>query len=219
MATFLIDLSPRDMQRRLGDALAIYVDAMRYPRGTEDHRASMWMEHSRRKGWQAVAAVDVPEGHDEAPQSKILLDAPMIGVAYGYCGAPDQWWQQQVVQGMRRAGLAQSEIGSLMNSYFELTELHIHPSAQGRGLGEALTRRLLAGRGEAYVLLSTPEIRRREQPRMAAVPAAGFHRHHPRPPLRRGSTRIRDPGPHAAPLRWPRAPASATSRGFASRRC
>jgi len=159
VATFLIDLSPRDMQRRLGDALAIYVDAMRYPRGTEDHRASMWMEHSRRKGWQAVAAVDVPEGHDGALQSEILLDAPMIGVAYGYCGAPDQWWQQQVVQGMRRAGLAHSEIGSLMSSYFELTELHIHPSAQGRGLGEALIRRLLAGRGEASVLLSTPEIR------------------------------------------------------------
>ena len=45
-----------------------------------------------------------------------------------------------------------------MNSYFELTELHIHPGAQGRGLGEALTRRLLAGRAEPHVLLSTPEI-------------------------------------------------------------
>ncbi len=154
MATFLIDLSPRDMQRRLGDALGIYVDAMRYPRGTEDHRASMWMEHSRRTGWQAVAAVDVPHDHSGSP-----ADAPMIGIAYGYCGAPDQWWQQQVVAGMRRARLAQSEIGSLMGSYFELTELHIHPRAQGRGLGEALARRLLSGRAETWVLLSTPEIR------------------------------------------------------------
>jgi len=155
VATFLIDLSPRDMQRRLGDALAIYVDAMRYPRGTEDHRASMWMEHSRRTGWQAVAAVDVPHHHSGSPAA----DAPMIGVAYGYCGAPDQWWQQQVVAGMRRSGLAQSEIGSLMGSYFELTELHIHPRAQGRGVGEALARRLLSGRAETWVLLSTPEIR------------------------------------------------------------
>jgi ribosomal protein S18 acetylase RimI-like enzyme len=158
VTTFLIDLSSRDMQRRLGDALAIYVDAMRYPQGTEDHRASMWMEHSRRTGWQAVAAVDVPHGHSGQPPAEALASAPMIGVAYGYCGAPDQWWQQQVVSGMRRAGLAQSEIGSLMGSYFELTELHIHPRAQGRGLGEALVRRLLTGRGETYVLLSTPEI-------------------------------------------------------------
>src|SRR5581483_5585246 len=159
VATFLVDLLPRDMQRRLSDALAIYVDAMRYPRGTEGHRASMWMEHSTRKGWRAVAAVDAPDAGGQPPTAEVLADAPMIGVAYGYCGAPDQWWQQQVVAGMRRAGLPQAEIGALMNSYFELTELHIHPRAQGQGLGEALARRLLSGRDEAYVLLSTPEIR------------------------------------------------------------
>ncbi len=45
-----------------------------------------------------------------------------------------------------------------MTSYFELTELHIHPRAQGRGLGEALIRRLLDDRAEQHVLLSTPEI-------------------------------------------------------------
>ncbi|BCI87607.1 hypothetical protein NIIDMKKI_28130 [Mycobacterium kansasii] len=44
-----------------------------------------------------------------------------------------------------------------MSSYFELTELHIQPRAQGHGLGEALVRRLLAGRQEDHVLLSTPE--------------------------------------------------------------
>jgi ribosomal protein S18 acetylase RimI-like enzyme len=159
LATFLIDLSPGDMQRRLGDALAIYVDAMRYPRGTEDQRASMWIEHSRRKGWRAVAAVETPDAAGAEPPAGLLTGAPMLGVAYGYCGAPDQWWQQQVVQGLHRAGLAQIEIGSLMASYFELTELHIHPRAQGHGLGEALVRRLLTGRGERNVLLSTPEIR------------------------------------------------------------
>jgi ribosomal protein S18 acetylase RimI-like enzyme len=78
-------------------------------------------------------------------------------VAYGYCGAPDQWWQQQVVVGLQRGGLPGPEIAKLIASYFELTELHIHPRAQGRGLGEALARRLLADRSEANVLLSTPE--------------------------------------------------------------
>ncbi|MGB6209929.1 GNAT family N-acetyltransferase, partial [Mycobacterium sp.] len=71
---------------------------------------------------------------------------------------PDQWWQQQVVAGLQRGGFPGPEIARLMGSYFELTELHIHPRAQGRGLGEALARRLLADRGEANVLLSTPEI-------------------------------------------------------------
>ena len=34
---------------------------MRYPRGTEDQRASMWLEHTRRDGWKAVAAVEMPD--------------------------------------------------------------------------------------------------------------------------------------------------------------
>ncbi len=158
MTTFLIDLSPGDMQRRLGDALGIYVDAMRYPRGTEDQRASMWLEHTRRKGWSAVAAVEAPPAPPGGQEGPALAAAPMLGVAYGYCGAPDQWWQQQVIQGLERGGAGKSRIAELMTSYFELTELHIHPSAQGRGLGEALTRRLLSGRDEPHVLLSTPEI-------------------------------------------------------------
>jgi ribosomal protein S18 acetylase RimI-like enzyme len=159
LATFLIDLSPSDMQRRLGDALAVYVDAMRYPRGTEDQRASMWLEHTRRHGWKAVAAVEVPDQHDITDRSAAhLAAAPLLGVAYGYCGAPDQWWQQQVVQGLHQVGADRMRIAELMTSYFELTELHIAPGAQGRGLGEALARRLLADRGEAQVLLSTPEI-------------------------------------------------------------
>ncbi len=157
MATFLIDLSPADMERRLTDALGVYVDAMRYPRGTEDQRASMWLEHTRRTGWKAVAAVEVADSADSAPTAD-LSGARIVGVAYGYCGGPDQWWQQQVVAGLQRVGADRSRITELMTSYFELTELHISPRAQGRGLGEALTRRLLAGRQESHVLLSTPEI-------------------------------------------------------------
>ena len=160
MAIFLIDLPPTDMERRLGDALKVYVDAMRYPRGTENQRAAMWLEHIRRRGWQGVGVVDVELAEGAAapvPSAAELSNAPLLGVAYGYPGAPGQWWQQQVILGLQRGGLPPQEIAGLMNSYFELTELHIHPRAQGRGLGEALARRLLAGRPEANVLLSTPE--------------------------------------------------------------
>lgn len=145
-----MELSPAAMQRRLNEALTVYVDAMRYPRGTEGQRAAMWLEHSRRPGWKGVAVIDTDADAD--------ADGDLVGIAYGYCGAPDQWWQQQVVQGLRRVGTDQAHVAALMSSYFELTELHIHPRAQGRGLGEALLRRLLSGRGETHVLLSTPEI-------------------------------------------------------------
>ena len=139
MSTFLIDLSQGDMARRLGDALAVYVDAMRYPRGTEEQRASMWLEHTRRRGWKAVAAVEAADAdadHDHAP---------MLGIAYGYCGAPDQWWQQQVITGLQRGGADSSHIAELMTSYFELTELHIQPRRPGprprRGPGPTAARR------------------------------------------------------------------------------
>ncbi len=158
MAIFLIDLPPNDMERRLGDALAVYVDAMRYPRGTENQRAAMWLEHIRRRGWQGVGVVEAEVAEGGTPPSAAeLSDAPLLGVAYGYPGAPGQWWQQQVVLGLQRGGLPSQEIARLMNSYFELTELHIHPRVQGHGLGEALARRLLARRTEQNVLLSTPE--------------------------------------------------------------
>ena len=138
LATFLIDLSPNDMQTRLGDALTVYVDAMRYPRGTESQRAPMWLEHTRRGGWRAVAAVQVDEARAEAPTDEQLRGAPLLGVAYGYRGAPDQWWQQQVRRGLQHFGFPNAHISGLMDDYFELTELHIHPRVQGLGLGAAL---------------------------------------------------------------------------------
>lgn len=160
VAVFLIDLSPAELALRLDEALAVYVDAMHYPRGTEGQRASMWLDHARRRGWRAVAAVETGAAYPagEPPGDAQLAAAELLGVAYGYSGAPEHWWQQQVVQGLHRAGLPPADIAGLMGDYFELTELHVHPRAQGAGLGEGLARRLLAGRTEANVLLSTPEI-------------------------------------------------------------
>jgi ribosomal protein S18 acetylase RimI-like enzyme len=110
-------------------------------------------------GWRGVAAVDLTDADGpDPPPSDRPAGGRLLGVAYGYRGAPDQWWQQQVVRGLRHFGFPPAEIARLMGDYFELTELHIHPSAQGNGLGEALARRLLADRTEAHVLLSTPEI-------------------------------------------------------------
>lgn len=161
MAIFLINLTPHDLQLRLNEALAVYIAAMGYPRSIENQRAGVWLEHALRPGWQAVAAVETAvNSTDQNPSASELNSAPLLGVAYGYPGAPEHWWQQQVIIGLRHNGFPPAAIDQLMTSYFELTELHIHPGAQGRGLGEALTRRLLSNRkekGEKYVLLSTPE--------------------------------------------------------------
>jgi ribosomal protein S18 acetylase RimI-like enzyme len=148
----IVDLSPEDLRARLDDALAIYVDAMAYPPGTARQRAPMWDEHTRRSGWRAVAAVDA--------------DGRMRGIAYGYPGAPGQWWYEEVRKGLlprrsrmesRRTTAAREQAHPWLADYFELTELHVDPAAQGHGIGEALLRRLLARVDAGTVLLSTPE--------------------------------------------------------------
>lgn len=144
----LVELSPADLRAHLDDALAVYVEAMRYPRGTELHRAPTWTEHSARPGWRAVAAFGrAPDGGEH-----------LTGVAYGYRGSPDQWWHQQVRAGLRRSGVDGRTVEAVLGDYFELTELHVSPRAQGHGTGDALLRMLVAGRTERAVLLSTPEV-------------------------------------------------------------
>ncbi|MFC8044331.1 GNAT family N-acetyltransferase [Nocardia sp. NPDC057353] len=152
-APTIVDLSVPVLRARLPDALAVYVAAMAYPRGTENHRAPMWTEHTTRPGWRAVAAVQ-PDEHGRVD----LGSAPILAVAYGYRGAPHQWWHQQVHAGMRRCGWSEQATRELLTDYFELTELHVHPAAQGRGLGATLLTRLLQDRQERSVLLSTPEV-------------------------------------------------------------
>ncbi len=136
----LAQLTGPQLRTRLDEALRIYVTAMRYPPGTAHHRSPMWLEHMRRPGWLCVAAFDA---------------GAMVGVGYGYRGAPGQWWHDEVHRGLVLIDRcsAQRELAD----YFELTELHVHPGAQGRGIGKALLTELLSKVDAPRALLSTPE--------------------------------------------------------------
>lgn len=161
MAVRIVDLSPDDLRTRMGDALGIYVAAMGYPPGTAAHRAPMWAEHMLRAGWQAAAAVgDDPSGAavGNARSGTGPACAPLLGIAYGYRGARRQWWCEEVRSGLLASARSATAADALLDGYFELTELHVLPTAQGLGLGEQLLRRLLAERSERSVLLSTPEV-------------------------------------------------------------
>lgn len=118
------------------------MSAMRYPRGTIQQRLPMWSAHMLRAGWRGVGAFS-PDGR-------------MIGIGYGYLGAPGQWWHEQVRRGLL-ATASTTEVQEWMSDYFELTELHVHPDSQGSGIGEQLLRRLLGNAPGRTVLLSTPE--------------------------------------------------------------
>lgn len=136
------ELSPDELRLRLHEAVALYVNAMRYPRGTAEQRAPMWLAHMLRADWRCVAALD--------PRER------MVGIAYGYRGASGQWWHEQVRRGIiEHQGPRAAEVW--LGDYFELTEVHVRPDSQGRGIGEEMLRRLLGGVRASKVLLSTPE--------------------------------------------------------------
>ena len=135
-------LSPDEFRTRLREALAIYVAAMRYPVGTAEQRAPMWLTHILREGWRCIGALDA--------------DGTLVGIAYGYRGSPGQWWHEQVRRGLVR-GSGEKIAAAWLTDYFELTEIHVRPQNQGEGIGEDLLRRLLDGVPDRHVLLSTPE--------------------------------------------------------------
>lgn len=139
-ARHLVELGPGDLADRLTEALEVYVAAMGYPPGTARQRRALWLDHVRRPGWRAVGWVDAADR--------------LLGIAYGYTGGPGQWWFEEVRRGLHAQG---GGAEGWLADYFELTELHVRPDAQGGGLGEGLLRALLAGTDRTHVLLSTPE--------------------------------------------------------------
>lgn len=136
-AVLLTHLDPAAFRRRTPELIGVYLTAMRYPPDLAGARAVLWEEHSYRAGFSCVIATDRRDR--------------VCGLAYGYRGAPGQWWYSEV-----RRGVHQDEQQQLAD-FFELTELHIHPDWQGRGLGERLLRTLALDRPERRMLLSTPE--------------------------------------------------------------
>ncbi|MDN5857236.1 MAG: GNAT family N-acetyltransferase [Pseudonocardia sp.] len=136
----LVELGPEDLAARLDEALQVYVSAMGYPPSTARQRRALWLDHVRRPGWRAVGWIDASEA--------------LLGIAYGYPGAPGQWWFEEVKRGLLALPGGDA---AWVADYFELTELHVRPDTQGGGLGEHLLRGLMERTDRSRVLLSTPE--------------------------------------------------------------
>lgn len=136
----LVELEADELAGRLDEALQVYVSAMGYPPSTARQRRALWLDHIRRPGWCAVGWIDDSDA--------------LLGIAYGYPGGPGQWWFEEVRRGLRTTPGGD---GDWIADYFELTELHVRPEAQGGGLGESLLRALMARTDRSRVLLSTPE--------------------------------------------------------------
>ena len=123
---------------RRDDVLDVYAEAMTVAPAVARSRRPIVTAHLERRGLRAIAAVDD--------------DDRLLGIAYGYLGAPGQWWHDQV-----RGALAAEDARRWLDGAFEVCELHVRPPLQGQGLGRRLLDALLEGPPARTAVLTTPD--------------------------------------------------------------
>lgn len=131
--------TPAEFGRHVDDAMGIYVRAMGYRPTVGKQRAVSARRHASNEGFETRAAVSA--------------DGSLVGFGYGYTSRPGQWWHDLV----RRALPEQAIANGWLADAFELSELHVDPAWQGRGLGRELLLQLADAIPHTAILLSTPD--------------------------------------------------------------
>lgn len=121
----------------------IYIEAMGYSPSMRRQRIQVWKGEVRSPGFTAVAAVD---------------GDTVVGIAYGFLGTRERWWDRQLVRAMRANGGLDELDREMLRNYFEVAEVHVTPSRQGEGIGSVLLSDLLQETTARWALLSTPEV-------------------------------------------------------------
>lgn len=141
----LREIDERGFLRRLGPILDVYAAAMNPPIDQLPGRHAIMERHTVYPRFRALVAES---------RRPFLRGAAIHGFAYGFHGAPGQWWHDVVHQALVEAGGAE-HAAEWLSDAFEVAELHVDPAYQGRGVGRALLTALCAGRPERTVVLST----------------------------------------------------------------
>lgn len=142
----------------------LYITAMKYPRSMRDQRIAVWRREITMPGFTAVAAF----------QQKESDTASLAGIAYGFIGNPDRWWDQQLRKGLVERHAMTPAMVDVVSNYFEVAEVHVSPELQGRGAGRELMQRLLGSAPTRYVLLSTPEVPNEQNAAFGLYRSLGF---------------------------------------------
>ena len=103
---------------------------------TEERLREILPRHAGRDGFRFFAARD---------------GTRLVGLAYGYLGAPGQWWHDIV----SRAMTSEQRRRWIAPGHFEVVELHVHPGYRRRGVGGRLHDTLLGGLESETAVLST----------------------------------------------------------------
>ncbi|MGI8880219.1 MAG: GNAT family N-acetyltransferase [Jatrophihabitans sp.] len=118
--------------------MQIYTVAMGYHPSAGVQRGQAAVAHTKLASFRCRAAVT---DRDE-----------LVGFGYGYASRPGQWWHDLVDR-----AIAPELVPDWLGDAFELSELHVLPTVQGRGVGRRLLVDLAAVVPTRTMLLSTPD--------------------------------------------------------------
>lgn len=117
------------------DFVDLYIDAMGYSPTLRHSRISVWRRAVMESGFTAVCAVESDESHSYTYGDGIA------GVAYGFLGRREHWWNRQIRRGLRNAKATSLGMNASMpEHYFELAEIHVSPTRKARASAISYSR-------------------------------------------------------------------------------
>lgn len=137
----------------------LYIEAMGYSPRIHSSRVRSWKNDLLRPGFTCIIASTADD---------------IVGVAYGFLGGPENWWDRQLRRGMQEQGTSAAVREAVNSGYFEVAELHVSPFLQGNGLGRKLIQELLLNVSAPIALLSTPEVEGEENRAFGLYRSLGF---------------------------------------------
>lgn len=141
-----------DLTERVDEALAVQALAFGLTEEEIGLRRHIVLRHLSYPGARALGAT-TPEGR-------------LVGFIYGLPNDRRQWWSTVVEPYLFREGRI-----DWLDDAFTITELHVHPAYQKRGIGRALITRLTDAASQPRSILSAVDI---ESPARALYRRLGY---------------------------------------------
>ncbi|MCF6526259.1 GNAT family N-acetyltransferase [Streptomyces sp. JJ36] len=145
-------VAPVDLAARLDEALAVQAVAFGLTDDEIDVRRQIVLRHLQQRGARSLAAT--------------TREGRLVGFVYGMPNDRTQWWSTVVHPYLRQEGNA-----DWLGDSFAITELHVHPAYQNRGIGRRLITRLTDEAAEPRSILSAIDT---ESPARALYRSLGY---------------------------------------------
>ncbi|MCK7676933.1 GNAT family N-acetyltransferase [Corynebacterium sp. CCM 9186] len=148
VSTVIRPMTPLEFVHHCPELVALYwtamdLDASGLGGHSRQSRVRHWRSLVHNPGFRAICAV---------------TDDRITGIAYGMDGELRRNWTRAIADGLARSGGRDPRWPEILSDYFEISELHVLPGMQGKGIGRKLLTALLDDVPQRWALLSTPEV-------------------------------------------------------------